>query len=361
MGMGADFSAGLGSPQSVTTMGSTRAAMGGTFSDGLGSFGLAIWDGRDWRPIRSLDGTDGGTALSSLWDGTGLIVTGAFDTAAGATVNSVARFVPGDLTNTDDPGTWTGYGTGLHWSDNTTGEGYTLATYGDSLVVGGGFDRAGSITSPGIAQWHVATAPGAPTHVVATAGKTSVSVSWTAPTDTGGMPITGYRVTSSPGAKSCVAVPPTTHCIVTGLTAGSTYRFSVTAANSVGTGPASTASSPVSLLTASVVSYTVTARALFFPGDARVGPTSARALAAMLARIPKGSRVSSVKVTGYVQKSASAHNDAALSRARARATAAWLVKHGVGGRYTATGMGVGGKAGISRSALVVVTYTVALA
>ena len=51
-------------------------------------------------------------------------------------------------------------------------------------------------------------------------------------------PITGYTVTSSPGGLTCSVsavdgVVPTT-CIVTGLTAGQTYTFSVVATNSVG-------------------------------------------------------------------------------------------------------------------------------
>ena len=51
-------------------------------------------------------------------------------------------------------------------------------------------------------------------------------------------PITGYTVTASPGGLTCSVsavdgVVPTT-CIVTGLTAGQTYTFSVVATNSVG-------------------------------------------------------------------------------------------------------------------------------
>lgn len=48
-----------------------------------------------------------------------------------------------------------------------------------------------------------ATVPGAPTGVSAVAGNASATVSWSAPGSDGGSPITGYTVTSSPGAKTC--------------------------------------------------------------------------------------------------------------------------------------------------------------
>ena len=85
--------------------------------------------------------------------------------------------------------------------------------------------------------------PAAPTGVSATPGNGQALVSWTAPADDGGSPITGYTVTSSPDFKTCTTSGATT-CIVTGLTAGRTYSFTVTAHNGVGTGLPST-SAPV--------------------------------------------------------------------------------------------------------------------
>ena len=57
----------------------------------------------------------------------------------------------------------------------------------------------------------------------------------------GGLTITGYSVTSSPGNKTCTTTGVTS-CTVTGLTNGTTYTFTVTATNAIGTGPASAAS-----------------------------------------------------------------------------------------------------------------------
>ena len=94
-----------------------------------------------------------------------------------------------------------------------------------------------------------ASTPGAPTGVTATniAGtKYGVSpealVTWVAPSNSGGSPITSYTVTSTGGPTplSCpTANGTTTTCIFEGLTAGTTYTFTVVAINAIGTGPAS--------------------------------------------------------------------------------------------------------------------------
>lgn len=77
--------------------------------------------------------------------------------------------------------------------------------------------------------------PGTPTGVTAKSGNTQVSVSWTAPTITGGSPITNYTVTSEPGGKTTTSTGATT-VTVTGLTNGTAYTFRVTASNTAGTG-----------------------------------------------------------------------------------------------------------------------------
>jgi len=87
-------------------------------------------------------------------------------------------------------------------------------------------------------------APGAPTSVSATGGNAQASVSWTAPANNGGSAITGYAVTSSPGALTCTTTGATT-CTVSGLTNGTSYTFTVTATNAIGTGAPSSPSNAV--------------------------------------------------------------------------------------------------------------------
>lgn len=86
--------------------------------------------------------------------------------------------------------------------------------------------------------------PSAPTAVVADPGDTIASVSWTAPTDTGGAAITRYTATASPGGATCTTTGATT-CLFTGLKNGTAYTFTVTATTVAGNSAASVASNRV--------------------------------------------------------------------------------------------------------------------
>ena len=90
------------------------------------------------------------------------------------------------------------------------------------------------------------TVPGAPTSLTATAsGTTTIDLSWTAPSDNGGSAITGYRIEVSPNGTSSWTNrvtntgTTTTSYSHTGLSAGTTRHYRVSAINSVGTGTAS--------------------------------------------------------------------------------------------------------------------------
>lgn len=96
--------------------------------------------------------------------------------------------------------------------------------------------------------------PGAPTNLMATAnGQTRIDLSWSVPTNDGGAAITGYRIEVSTDGSSWVNLVANTNSTATrrshtGLTAGSTRHYRVSAINSAGTGP------PSSSATATTVS-----------------------------------------------------------------------------------------------------------
>ncbi len=132
--------------------------------------------------------------------------------------------------------TKTGTATTATFTGLTNGTDYTAS------VTAANARGNGPATSAG--PFRPATVPGAPTGVTGQPGNTSASVSWTAPADNGGRPVTGYTVTASPGGRTCTTTGATS-CSVTGLGNGAPYTFTVTATNAVGTGAASAASAPV--------------------------------------------------------------------------------------------------------------------
>jgi type II secretory pathway pseudopilin PulG len=92
----------------------------------------------------------------------------------------------------------------------------------------------------------------APT-VAYTPGTTTATVSWVAPSSTGGVPLTSYTVIGS-NDTGCTTTPPTTTCTITGLVGGQTYAFNVTATNTGADGGSNT--SPLSPPSTSFVALT---------------------------------------------------------------------------------------------------------
>ena len=125
----------------------------------------------------------------------------------------------------------------------TNGNSYTF-TVAATNVAGDGPDSTSSNAVVPLAV------PGAPTGVSAVGGPGSATLSWTAPADTGGSAITSYHITTTgTGAPGAIDTPTAaTTVMVTGLTNGNSYTFTVAATNSVGTGTDSSASNSITPL-----------------------------------------------------------------------------------------------------------------
>ena len=133
----------------------------------------------------------------------------------------------------------------INWAD---GKAYTKNAAGNIVTVtlGGGGGGSGED-----AVLRALFVPPAPTSVTATAGNAQATVSWTAPTGVlAQAPVSDYVVQYSTNSGSTWTTfsdgtSTATSATVTGLTNGTAYTFRVAAANAVGTGAYSTASSAV--------------------------------------------------------------------------------------------------------------------
>lgn len=87
--------------------------------------------------------------------------------------------------------------------------------------------------------------PTAPRSVHASAQTNAAHVSWSAPASSGSSAVKDYVVTSHPSSRSCTTASRS--CVVKGLTAGSSYTFTVVAKNASGAGPNSSSSNKVTI------------------------------------------------------------------------------------------------------------------
>ncbi|HEX3897915.1 MAG TPA: Ig-like domain repeat protein, partial [Mycobacteriales bacterium] len=125
-----------------------------------------------------------------------------------------------------------------------------------------GFSPAPTVTQ----SFAVGQTPGAPTGASAVAGAAQAAVSFTAPGNTGGVPIAYYTVSATPGPVT--ATCPGSPCLVSNLTNGVSYSFKVTATNTAAqTSVASSASNSVTPGLAPTITFTN-------PGAQTVGKTA---------------------------------------------------------------------------------------
>ena len=141
---------------------------------------------------------------------------------------------------------WDGTNWGLESSTSNPGARSTAVLVWDAatsnLVLFDGRNSSAPLTD----TWNRNTPPGLATGISGVAGNAQVTVSWTAAPN-GGSTITKYVVIASPGGATTTVTgnPAATTGIVTGLTNGTAYTFTVLATNTLGTGVTSAASPTV--------------------------------------------------------------------------------------------------------------------
>lgn len=93
--------------------------------------------------------------------------------------------------------------------------------------------------------------PQPPVNVTAISQSKSALITWDAPIDTGGIPLTGYIITRSPDGDSVVLSSPyaTSYVWSNNIILGRTYTFSIRATNSLGNSDSSLESNPVVIVT----------------------------------------------------------------------------------------------------------------
>lgn len=122
----------------------------------------------------------------------------------------------------------------------TNGVSYQFQVLATNAQGSSGFGASNVVTPPGL------SVPGVPGAVQAIAGDAQAFVSWNPPANSSVVPITSYTVTALQGGVStgitATVTAPARSAVVSGLTNGKAYTFSVHATNGVGSGGESTQS-----------------------------------------------------------------------------------------------------------------------
>ena len=202
-----------------------------------GSF--MFYDGTEWGTLsftkKRPDAPTIGTATTGIAQAT-VSFTAPSSDGGSAITSYTAISSPGGIT-----GTISQSGSGsITVSGLTAGTAYTFTVTATNAI---GTSLASAVSNSVVPA---ATIPDAPTVGTASAGITVATVPFTAPSSDGGSAITSYTATSSPGDfTGTISQSGSGSIIVSGLTSGTAYTFTVTATNAIGTSLASAVSNSV--------------------------------------------------------------------------------------------------------------------
>jgi Fibronectin type III domain len=155
---------------------------------------------------------------------------------ADGTTRPVVSFLGADQT------AYTGYDNGLVSTLSPSGQ--ETITNNSSGTVDVQVDVTGWFQTP--------VEPGEPLGVAATVTGSSATITWAAPADDGGSPVTGYAITAPPDTASVQVGPDTYQATLSGLPQAAADTFTVTATNAIGPGMPGEASSATCVPIASV-------------------------------------------------------------------------------------------------------------
>jgi streptogramin lyase len=194
------------------------------------------------EPVVIATGSDGALWFANQGDDSmGRVTTSGTVTPLDLSAYGVDQI--GDLAKGPDGNVWLGlFGYGIA-RITPAGQVATMALTGANageIVVPGADGTLLVSNGTDILRFQPGHVPFAPSGVTAlrSAGAGAL-VRWQAPTSDGGLPITGYTVTASPGGQTCQWTSGPLQCSISTLDPSTAYTFTVQATNAVGSGPVS--------------------------------------------------------------------------------------------------------------------------